>query len=168
MNYMKDLREEVAERLRRTLDGKEVDMLKEDVLVEHMLGVTPIGETVEMDDTNDTILDKEHDFWQSWHEDIHTGYDIRKKINSSIKSLSEEGILNIIYPYGEDADIAFVEVDWPEENDTKIRTACIRCGELNTSSLSMNAVGNSYNMTVCFECDNCGKSGVYETTMTKR
>jgi len=168
MNYMNDLRTEVATRLRETLDGKEVDMLEEDILVEHMLGITPIGESVTESDVEDTLLDKNATFWQRWHDSIHTEYDIRKKISSTIKSLMEDDILNILYPYGKDAEIAFIEVNWPADSTVSIQTTCNSCESTVEASLSLTPVKHSYNMVVAVTCENCGKDALYESNMTMR
>jgi hypothetical protein len=165
---MNDLRTEVAIRLRETLDGKEVDMLEDDILIEHMLGIAPLGDPVSESDTDNTLLDKNATFWQRWHDTIHTEYDIRKKISSTIKSLMEDGILNISYPYGKDAEIAFIEVNWPSDSSVSIHTTCNNCESIVDASLSLGPVKNSYNMVVEVACENCGKDSVYESHMTRR
>jgi L-fucose mutarotase/ribose pyranase (RbsD/FucU family) len=99
---------------------------------------------------------------------VHTEYDIRKKISSTIKSLMEDDILNILYPYGEDAEIAFIEVNWPSDSSVTIHTTCSNCGDIAEASMSLTPVKNSYNLIASVSCENCGNDALYESNMTMR
>ncbi|AGM11420.1 hypothetical protein M199_gp246 [Halogranum tailed virus 1] len=169
MNTMEDLREEVAVRLRRVLHGQEIDMFENEVRIPHMLGITPIGETHDPKNEEHTLLDAEHEFWDDWHDEIVTGYTVNKKIETAIRSLQEDEVFRIMYPYGKEAEVAYVEVDeigrnTPMDNTTE----CQECGETVKGDVNIEPSGNHYAIQMHVNCDECGFSGIFETLLTRR
>lgn len=165
---MEDLREEVAVRLRRVLHGQEVDMFENEVRIPHMLGITPIGETHSPKDEEHTILDANHEFWEEWHDDIVTGYTVNKKIETAIRSLREDDIFRITYPYGKEADVAYIEVDEIGRNaplDNK--TDCAECGNSITADVEIAEKNGHYSIRMSLDCDECDFTGLYERMLTR-
>jgi len=168
MNSMEDLREEVAVRMRRVLHGQEIDTFKSDVQIPHMLGITELGERHVEENEEHTLLDPSHEFWDAWHDDDVTEYIVNEKIQTAIRSLREDETLRVTYPYGTEAEIAYVEVDEIGRNTVLDNTTdCIECGESVQSDMSVEKTGKSYAVVLSVECD-CGFSGVYETNLVKR
>jgi len=169
MNTMEDLREEVAVRMRRAMHGQEIDTFESDVQIPHMLGITELGETHSTSDEEHTILDEEHEFWQDWHDDVVTGYVVTEKIETAIRSLREDNVLRITYPYGKEAEIAYVEVDEIGRNANMDNTTeCTSCGERVTGDVSIEPSGSHYSIDMKLECENCGFSGVFSKILTRK
>lgn len=168
MNTMEDLREEVAVRLRRVLHGQELDMFENEVRIPHMLGITPIGKTHDPKDEEHTILDADHAFWEEWHDDIVTGYTVRKKIETAVRSLREDDIFRITYPYGKEAEVAYIEVDEIGRNaQLDNTTTCANCGASIKADLEIVESNGQYSIRMTLDCDACDFSGLYERHMTR-
>lgn len=178
-NNMNDLREVVAKRLRETLHGKEIDMIESvKPRTPHMLGITEPGEKHYMGREQDTILDPEHQFWERYDPSItssnvsvETRGDVLVEIETAIRSLSESGVLTIEYPYGENAGIAYVEVDKIDtstDDSLNLETKCKSCKNQVTAQPSLALQSNSYNLHISIACERCGFNGVYETALVRK
>ena len=175
MKTMEDLREEVAERMRDSIHGREIDMLENDVIIAHMLGITEIGEEHNTVDEEGTLLDREHPFWDAWHDDVNSSYTAMKLIESAIRSLREEGVFTMTHPYGEDADIVIPEISEVSNNSLLGMVNCAKCGEPVYPSLSVSPLSRSdsskigsYGMDMMITCDSCGFSGLFRSNMTRQ
>jgi len=167
-NTMRDLRREVATRMRDTLHGREIDLI-EGVMprIPHMLGITPLNSVHDATKNTGTLLDPETEFWQSYEKEILTGNDVESEIEAAIRSLKESGVYRSSYPHGEEAGIIYVEVD--KMNHTEMfETVCNKCGEPVDASLSIAQTGSGYSLQMTVDCDNCGHSGLYERPMVRK
>lgn len=168
MNTMKDLRREVRQRLYETLDGKEFDMM-EGVTprIPHMLGITSMNAIHTRHSEEGTLLDPHSEFWQSYEEEINTKSKAERKIESAIRSLKEDDLFSMTYPYGEEADIVYCEVEPVEEQTTDgiIETPCPECGTILYTSPILSLTTGPGNIKVSVSCDKCNFSAVYETVL---
>lgn len=168
MNTMENLREEVAQRMRNTMHGKEIDHFENDVRMEHMLGITPIGEDHHPSAESDTILDADHPFWDDWHEDTISGFSVRQHVQTAIRSLKDDDLLKVTYPYGEEAEIAYVEVETPSD-DFVDNVECKECGAVVDADLSIDGDMRAfYFVNLEVDCPECEFAGVYETELTRQ
>lgn len=168
-NTMADLRREVSTRLRNALHGKEIDMMKgQKPELPHMLGITPLNKQHDPLNEEMTLLDISHPFWQEYEEDIATMNQLKQKIETAIRSLKEEGVLQMTYPYGEEADIIYVEVERLENESNVLQTSCTECGAPIASQLSLAEERNSYYISVSLDCDSCEFGGKYERNLVRR
>lgn len=172
-NTMADLRRECAELLRETLHGKEIDMMRNTVRLPHMLGVTPIGAIHSRRAEEGTILDVEHEFWQDFEEEITTRGQVKRRVESAVRSLREDDVLRMTHPYGEDADIVYCEVDTMDERGKlSLTTECAGCSETIDAQLSLNydegveEALNHYYLQVDIDCPYCEYSSVRESALT--
>jgi ribosomal protein S27E len=169
MNTMQDLREEVASRMHETLHGREIDEYENRVQIEHMLGITPIGEEHKPKNENGTILDADHEFWEDWHKKSITGWTVRQKVETAVRSLHEDGFLRVTYPYGEDAEVAYVEVDDLGADDTsQVIVTCDYCGEVVAGRVSISKAGiHPYTAELHVNCPECGNESTYIAGFTE-
>ena len=171
-NTMKDLRREVQKRLHNTLDGKEIDMMK-GVTPEtpHMIGVTSLNAIHTHHSEDGTLLDPTIEFWQEYEEAVNTKSKAEEKIQSAIRSLKEDDVFSMTYPYGEEADIVYCEIDPVERKEstsnTILKSPCPKCGtEIQTSPLLELGTGSGF-IKVSVDCEECDFSGSYQTVLHK-
>lgn len=170
---MTHLREEVAERLRETLHGKEVDMLNVvQPRIPHMLGVTPLDETHEPDKEKGTLLDPKYPFWSDYYQDVETRNAVMEETETAVKTLVEDDIVRLTYPHGREAEIIYCEVDEmstdtnkTEETAMNMKTSCRECGTTLTTQPELVQTTRHYNITVSIDCTKCDFSQVYEQPM---
>lgn len=168
---MKDLRKTVRQKLYETLDGREIDMMKGVApRLPHMLGVTPINSIHEPESEQGTLFDPSHEFWNEYEEPISTKGQATEKLETAVRSLKEDNIFKMLYPYGREAEIIYCEIE-PEEDDKAkevLQSSCPECGTtLQTSpSLELNS-GLAY-IKVSASCTNCAFSGTYQTVMHRQ
>ena len=157
MNTMEDLRREVARRMKRTLDGREIDVIEQGVRprIPHMIGVTPVGRVHDPNNEEDTLMDHNHEFWQSYAENITTKSQVDRKIQTAIESLSEDNLLRISWPQGREAEIMYVEVDIPNRSSKNLQTTCPECDSLIQTGLNLLQNNDQYNLNLLVDCDNC-------------
>jgi hypothetical protein len=173
---MTHLREEVAERLRETLHGKEVDMLDGvRPRIPHMLGITPLDETHEPDYEKGRLLDPKYPFWSDYHRDIETRNAVMDEIETAVRTLVEDEIFELTYPYGTEAEIIYCEVDEMntdtnknEETAMSMKTSCRECGTTLTTQPELVQHTRHYNIKVSIDCPQCTFSQVYEQAMVPR
>lgn len=139
-NTMADLRRECTRRLRDTVHGREFDMMEKNVETPHMLGIVPVGVNSNHQVEKGTILDPSHHFWDSFEDDVRTKTGVRKRVESAIRSLKEDDIFEMTYPYGEEADIVYCEVEPVEDSDAVyISVECDECGHTMDVPLSVDS-----------------------------
>lgn len=184
---MENLRREVAVRMRNALHGREIDMSKEHSKesgvvnkpnMSHMLGVTPLHEIHDPTHEKGTLLDPRHDFWDNYEYIIETRSHVSEKIETAIRSLQEDDIVNMTYPYGDESDTVYIEVDedykprqhtQTSEREPDMRVQCQECGEvIRATGPSLRRVGNSYNLSVVIDCEHCEYSDVFEQGMVRK
>jgi hypothetical protein len=157
-NTMSDLRREVASRLRETLHGREIDTMEKGMPeIEHMLGVVTIGAISTDKAENGTILDPDHDFWNSYHKDVDTKNAVEENIWTAMKSLFEDDVFRVTTPYGEDAGILYVEVDEISEdkNTQAMVTTCAECGASIQTEPELKMDYGQYRMVFDLDCREC-------------
>lgn len=160
---MADLRREVASRLRNALHGREIDIMKNRVEVPHMLGVTPIGKIHDPQNEEMTLLDTKHQFWQDYDGDTETKSAIMEEIETAIRSLRKDDTFRMTYPYGEEAEVTYVEVDELRSKE-KQTTKCAECGENIPYSLELENLGDTaYAARFHLDCPSCDFSGTFES-----
>lgn len=166
MNRMDDLRREVASRLRNSLHGREIDMMENRIELPHMLGITPIGKIHDPHNEEMTILDTKHPFWQEYHETVNTKSAVTEKVETAIRSLKKDDIFRMTYPFGEEAEVVYVEVDKMgiEQEDT---TTCMECDAEIVYNLDLVNNGSSYFFEVELDCPECDFTGKFERGMTR-
>jgi len=172
---MTHLREEVAERLRETLHGKEVDMLDGvRPRIPHMLGVTPLDETHEPDREKGTLLDPHYPFWSDYYQDIETRNAVIEETETAVKTLVEDDIVRLTYPHGTEAEIIYCEVDemntdteQRDDTDTRMsmKTTCVECGTILFTQPELVQNTRHYNIKVLVDCPQCDFSRAYEQPM---
>ncbi len=156
-NTMKDLRREVATRLQDTLDGREIDTMEKGQLeIEHMLGIVTIGAISTPKCESGTLLDPDHEFWQSYEHNINTRNAVEEKIITAMESLQDDGMFRVSSPYGDDAGILYVEVDTIDETDDKLTTECAECGEKIHTELNLQMYYGTYRIVFDLDCTDCG------------
>lgn len=156
VNTMADLRQEIATRLRNSLHGREIDTM--DTVtprVPHMLGVTPLGKVHDPNNEEMTLMDTQHPFWQEYEEDIRTKNKLMEKIETAIRSLKEDNIFKITYPYGEEADIMYCEVEKLSSTNNDIKTTCKECGALLTTQPDLVENDGYYHLSFSIDCPEC-------------
>lgn len=172
MKDMQDLREEVATRMRAAMHGREIDYYGKEATYPQMLGIVEFGEKSSSKKEEGTLLDPEHEFWEEWHEDLVTGYSVKQHIQTAIRSLKDDGIFRVSYPYdseGREADTAYVEVDEIGHNallDTTV--PCEDCGSLTQAQCTITYDDERYRLRMVIDCDDCEQSGVYSIGFSRR
>lgn len=131
----------------------------------HMLGITPIGKFHDPDNEKMTLLDVQHPFWVDYHEPIGSPDDVADKIQTAIRSLKEDDIFRITYPYGEEAEIAYVEVDKMNRTDEQMTTECSECGSTIDVAPEIIRDDETYRFDVLVECPHCGFEKRYGTVL---
>lgn len=159
MNTMKDLREEVATRMRTAMHGREIDMV-EQIRPElpHMLGITPLNKVHDPNNEKFTLLDPRHHFWKNYESDISTKREASEKIQTAIYSLKEDELFEKTYPYGEEAEVVYVECEVPESNnsETILQTSCEKCDTTITTQPTLLQETGHYFISFSITCDECG------------
>lgn len=159
-NTMVDLRKLVAQKMRAALHGREFDVLEEDISVEEMLGIFDVG--AKNTDFSGTLLDPDHEFWDAWYEDVYSIRSAESKIESAIRSLKADGHVDIVEPYGNEADIIYVEVSVPQEQ-TGGATECPSCKRVATVDRTFTqATFGQLTVRYKLNCPNCGETNIYE------
>jgi len=168
---MKHLRQEVQKRLHETLDGRRFDLMEWSPRLPNMLGICPIKATCSPEDKRGTLLDPNIGFWNKYEgRDVFTKRHAEEEVQSAITSLKEDGLFRLTYPYGEEGDIVYCEVEPVERNDASIQieSPCPECGaELDTSPNLELTTGSGY-LNISVECRDCSFAGEYETTMYRK
>lgn len=164
MNTMKDLRREVASRMRTALHGREIDMVEEiKPKTPHMLGITPLNKVHDPKNEEMTLLDPKHHFWDEYTQSVDTKATVSEAIQTAIQSLKEDDIFRMTYPYGEEAEVVYVEVDRiPDKTgNNMLQTSCKRCGHTLTAPQRLQLTSRSYYLSVSLDCPECD----FETDM---
>jgi len=168
VNTMADLRQEVASRMRHSLHGREIDMMENvKPTLPHMLGVTPIGKVHDPNNEEFTILDSRHQIWQDYVDDVKTKRQVTEKIETAIRSLKEDGTFRMTYPYGEEAEVVYIEVDELDTARLPLAPSCADCGAEANAVPSVETKGSAYVLGLEIWCDSCGFSGLYESKMVR-
>jgi len=168
VNTMADLRREVAVRLRNSLHGREIDMMESvKPTLPHMLGITPVGKEHDPDNEEMTLLDTRHEFWQDYVEEVLSERTAKEKIETAVRSLKEEGTFRMTYPYGEEAEVVYVEVDDVVSEETPLSADCAECGSVTTAVPRLTNKGSTYALRVSVSCDECGFSATYDANMVR-
>lgn len=174
MNTMADLRRECARRLRQSLHGREIDTLENNVETEHMLGIVPIGAISTPQVTAGTILDPKHEFWENFEEDVTTENGVKRRIESAIRSLRKDNVFRMTYPYGEEADIIYCEVDRLDSaGDNSLPTHCAECGKVIDAEFALDCSTGygdkpAYLFVFTINCPYCDFSQKLETNLERQ
>lgn len=165
---MADLRREVATRLKQTLHGREIDgdSLGDMPATPEMLGVVPLGAMGTASAEEGTLLDPNHEFYDDYYREVRTKRAAENEIRTAIQSLKEDDILNITEPYGEDANILYVEVVGFDET-TGLDTTCVECGVLVTAEPYIERKGDRYALRYRVDCPSCEFSRLLETSLIR-
>lgn len=135
----------------------------------HMLGITPLGKVHDPDNERMTLLDSGHPFWKEYEESVRTRNRVTEKVETAIRSLKEDGSFRLTYPYGEEADIIYVEVDKLTPQTRNMKTTCKECGEPITAQPDLQHVHPSqYCLAISLDCEACDFDAVYEQTLDPR
>lgn len=164
---MQDLRREIVSRMKKTIHGKQLDMFRYDVELPHMVGVTPVGETHFTPNEDGTILDPRHEFWESYYTTVTTERSVRDEMEAAIRSLKADGTLKITWPYTEEAEIAYVEVNDVPELRGISQTECVECEANIDTELDVVRKHNQYYIQTTIDCPECEFSGVYVSRMQR-
>lgn len=168
-NTMADLRRKVAQRLRETLHGREIDTYeKGKPELPHMLGIVTIGAISTDKAEADTLLDNKHRFWQDYYTDINTKNGVKKEIETAIHSLKEDGIFRVTSPYGEEAGILYVEVDDIDGVERAMTVTCTECGEMIETAPEISHNYGRYRVIYRLNCPDCQFSAVLENNLQLR
>lgn len=163
VNTMADLREEVASRLRNSMHGREIDMMESvKPHVPHMLGITPLGKIHDPQNEEMTLLDTKHQFWQDYEEPVTTKNKVMEKIQTAIRSLKEDDIFRMNYPYGEEAEVIYVEVEKLHPSSNTIKTTCAECGAIISTQPDLVEQNGHYRMRFSLDCHKCDFSRMLE------
>lgn len=167
VNTMEDLRREVATRLRNTLHGREIDMIEhKKPRLPHMLGITPIGKIHDPQNEEMTLLDARHQFWSEYEKPI-SDKAARQELETAVRSLREDDIFRMTYPYGEEAEVVYCEVD-ELTTDDNIQTSCQECGANLDAQPDLVHNSSSYYISVSLDCDECGFSGTFKRKLLRQ
>jgi hypothetical protein len=140
------------------MHGREIDMMESITpQVPHMLGITPLNKVHDPKNEKMTLLDTQHSFWQDYEEDVRTKNKLMEKVETAIRSLKEDDIFRLTYPYGEAADVLYVEVDKIQSSSNTMNTTCADCGALLTTTPNLVEKGGYYYIKFSLECE-CGFS----------
>jgi hypothetical protein len=151
-NTMDDLRRIVTEKLYETLHGKEIDMVEQMTPeLPNMLGIVPLDTMATHGATQGTIMDIDHEFWEDYYRDVKTRRGVEEELHTAVRSLREDGILQMTYPYGEDAGIVYVEVEYDDSETTR----CAECGGAASLEQSAELSAGEYYLSVSIECQHC-------------
>lgn len=155
--------EYVRQLLKETLDGREIDMMHHEIETPHMIGVSPIGSSHSRSNEHDTILDPQHSFWEKASQNPSSRREIREKVERSIRILKEKDVFRVLYPYGEEAEVVYTEVDGPPGVE------CAECGSTETYSRDrIECIGESYAYVFRIDCLSCDYDGVFERPLSRR
>lgn len=171
---MYDLRVRVAERLRDTLHGRTVDMMQAvKPRLPHMLGFVDIGEVVDPNMIDGTLIDPNHEFWDDYYVDVRTRNASKDELITSIDSLKETDHFRMVYPHGEDAGIVYVEVDCPDETgegvlEEQFTTTCSECNSSLLAAPSLVLHEDSYYVKASITCDECEYSQEFGRRLTRQ
>lgn len=153
---MADLRREVAQRLRDTLHGREIDTMEKGMPeLPHMLGIVTIGAISTPEAEKDTLLDPQYKFWDDYYEDVNTKNGVKREIKSAMQSLKEDNIFRVTSPYGEEAGIMYVEVGDINEKPNRMVTSCTQCNEVIPTEPELNNHGSGYEISFELNCPSC-------------
>jgi len=168
VNTMEDLREEVASRLRNSLHGREIDMMETvRPRIPHMLGVTPLGKVHDPKNEEMTLLDPQHPFWQSYEDDVRTKNQLSSKVQTAIRSLKEDGVFRMNYPYGEEAEVVYVEVDKLHPTANAMNTSCKECGATVMTQPNLEEELGRYHLKFTIDCPECDFTSSYSQPLFK-
>jgi hypothetical protein len=166
---MADLRREVAQRLRETLHGREIDTMEKGMPeLPHMLGIVTIGAISTPEAISGSLLDCDHSFWDTYYEDVNTKGKVEREIESALHSLKEDEIFRVSTPYGEEAGIWYCEVGEVEEQPNRMLTVCTDCGESIPTEPELKHRHGRYTLEFKLDCPECDFSANYESNLTRR
>lgn len=144
-------------RLRETIHGNEFDMVTDKIDIEMMMGV----------EYGEGILSVSHELWDTYPEPIETHDDIERAISMVVRTLKADGTITTTFPYGEEAEIIYCEVEKPETNDDSISVECASCDAYASAETVYVPEGNTYKLKLTVSCSFCGHNGSYQRTLIK-
>jgi hypothetical protein len=135
----------------------------------HMLGIVTIGAIPTDKATKGSLLDPDHQFWETYYEDVTTKGKAQRKIESAVRSLKEDNIFQVNTPYGEDAGIWYCEVGTVDDSPNLMRTECLNCGEsLSTEPNLTVQVHGKYSLNFEISCESCGFNETFGAPLHKQ
>lgn len=158
MTYtMADLRREVADRLRDTLHGKEIDTMEKGMpRLPHMLGIVTIGAISTHEAIAGSILDPDHEFWSNYYKDVDTLGMAEREVESAVRSLQEDNIFRVTNPYGEEAGISYCEIGEVDNPPNEMVTTCAECGGSITTQPELSPrSADEYFLEFHLDCTEC-------------
>ncbi len=174
---MRDLCDSVGNRMHIALDGREIDMGQNvKPSLPHMLGITAIGRVHDPTKEEGTLLDPSIEFWQEYNNGrdeqdiVETKRQVREKIETAIRLLQEENVVNMKMPYGENSDLVYVSVDdeMKKSHSPKRDTECIECGSRAHCVESIETDERSgYKEVITVVCTDCEFEQAYELNLTQ-
>jgi hypothetical protein len=164
---MKDLKDLVAQQIDDTIGGHMFDLTSENLTVTQMIGVAEIDGGKEAYQTDDTILDPEHPFWNDWYDGRVTQFNKFELVEAAVYLLVKDEILMITDVYGEDSDLVYVEVDNTPDNHVNTSVRCQECGHPAGASVEFLPTSPNYTLQMNITCAHCGESGVYTSVLVK-
>jgi len=168
-NTMADLRREVARRLRETLHGREIDTMEKGMpKLPHMLGIVTIGAISTPEAVTGSLLDCDHQFWETYYEDVNTDGKAKREVESAVRSLKEDDIFHVNTPYGEDAGIWYCEVGTVDDSPNLMRTQCAECGAMVTTEPDLIQQYGRYMLNFEIACDDCDFERTVGTPLHKQ
>jgi hypothetical protein len=120
-----------------------------------MLGITPLGKIHDPNNEEMTLLDPSHNFWDEYEEPVTTKNATTEKIESAVRSLKEDDIFRMTYPYGEEADIIYCEVDEISNSDISMKTSCEKCETVIETQPILSRKGRHYHLKFSLDCPEC-------------
>lgn len=135
--------------------------------IPHMLNITPLGKIHDPENEEMTLLDPKHPFWQDYEEEIRTKNAAMEKVETAIRSLKEDNIFRMTYPYGEEAEVIYVEVDKLQPTANDMKTSCKDCGTILTTQPNLTQDNGYYHLKFTLDCPDCEFSGVYTQNLMR-
>lgn len=168
-NTMADLRREVARRLRETLHGREIDTMEKGMPeLPHMLGIVTIGAISTNKATKGSLLDCDHEFWDSYYETVKTDSKAEQEIESAMRSLKDDNIFRVSTPYGEEAGIWYCEVGDIDEKPNRMVTVCTDCGASIPTEPELTHTYGRYSLVFNLDCPECDFSAKLGNKLIKQ
>lgn len=163
---MADLRREVAKRLRDTLHGREIDTMEKGTPeLPHMLGIVTLGAITTDKAEKGTLLDPDHEFWQSYYQNVNTKNAARREIQSAMQSLKEDNIFRVSAPYGDEAGIMYVEVGDIDAKPNRMMTVCTECGASIPTEPELKHSYGRYRLEFELDCPDCDFNETLKDTL---
>jgi hypothetical protein len=121
----------------------------------HMLGIVTIGAISTDKAIKGSLLDVNHEFWESYYEDVNTQTAVKNEIESAIRSLKEDGVFRVSTPYGDDAGIWYCEVGDIDEDPNRMVTVCTECGSSIPTEPELKHSYGRYSLVFDLDCPDC-------------